>query len=235
MTSVEDAVAVLVITDGRTEYLTECVASLQTAAAGNITERWMYDDTGNPAHRAHLAALYPDWVHINGGPRQGFGGAIDTAWRILAAESTARWVFHVEQDFRFERPVPLGLMADVLDDHPYLMQMALCRQPWSPLEHAAGGVVEAHPQAYVQRYSDDGAAWLEQRLFFTTNPSLYRRELCARGWPAGAQSEGRFTHDLLINGALGVPGQRVRFAYWGVRGAHVWVEHIGHQRVGVGY
>ena len=229
------SVALLVVTDGRDDYLGHCVKSLDQLQGGPITERWMYDDTGDEAYREQLARQYPDFLHINGGPRQGFGGAIRTAWDNLMRRSGAAWVFHIEQDFVFTRPVDLSAMADVMHNRPHLAQIALRRQPWNTLEQAAGGVVEMDPGSYRDCIDNQGRAWLEHRIVFTSNPCLYRRSLTGIGWPASDRSEGRFTHQLLARGTPEAPGPLVRFAYWGARDSGVWVEHIGHRRHGKGY
>ena len=79
-------------------------------------------------------------------------------------------MFHQEQDFTFNEPVELNRMAQVLDRNPHLMQMAMRRQPWNPIEEAAGGIVESDPDAYLE-VSDGLSTWLEHRKFFTTNRS----------------------------------------------------------------
>ena len=227
-------IALLVVTDGRDDYLEAAVCSAGASLIGQVTERWMYDDTGDDAYRASLRRLYPQFRHIDAGPRQGFGGAIRAAWSRIAAESEARFVFHLEQDFTFNEPVDLDEMATVLDLHPHLVQLALRRQPWNDHERAAGGIVEQHPDAY-EDFHWQGRHWLEHRLFFTTNPSLYRMSLCSTRWPEGGNSEGHYTHQLLQGGSPEVPGEQVRFGYWGTRSSEPWVHHIGHQRAGVGY
>jgi Glycosyl transferase family 2 len=229
------SIAVLVVTDGRDEYLADCVASARDHLTGPISEWWMYDDTGDQDYRAQLADRYPQYTHLNAGPRRGFGGAIQATWATLIRESSAEWIFWLEQDFTFNRDVDLADLAAVLAPRPHLVQMALRRQPWNQAEHAAGGVVEQHPDAYAEHYDGHGRAWLEHRLFWTTNPSLYRRSMCHLGWPAVRQSEGNFTHHLLRAGVPGVPGDQLSFGYWGARDSGAWVEHIGHQRIGVGY
>lgn len=228
-------IALLVITDGRGDYLADCIASLD-ALHGPVTERWMYDDTGDDTYRAKLAATYPQFRHINGGPRQGFAGAIRSAWAQLAEHSAADWVFHLEQDFVLNRPVDLACMVEVLAARPYVAQMALRRQPWNAAERAAGGVVEQHPRDYIDRCDLlTGAEWLEHRLFFTTNPCLYRRSLMSVGWPGGPQSEGHFLRRILTEGTPEAAGVLLRFGYWGSRNDGPWVTHIGHQRAGIGY
>jgi hypothetical protein len=222
------SVALLVMTDGRDGYLGPAVASAAEHLHGSIVEWWMHDDTGDPDQRAALAARYPHFEQVGAGSRRGFDGAIGRAWQVLADRSTADWVFHLEQDFLLRRPVDLDAMAAVLAAHPYLTQMALRRQPWSRPERVSGGVVEMHPEAYTDRADDQGRCWLEHRLFWTTNPSLYPAGLCRRGWPVGPQSEGRFALEVFTD--LGA-----RAGYWGARTDEPWVEHIGHERVGHGY
>jgi hypothetical protein len=232
------SVALLVVTDGRDDYLAHCVASVAERLHGPIIEWWMFDDTGDRAYRARLADRFPRFNHINGGRRQGFGGAIRYAWARLQADSQADFVFHLEQDFVFTRDVALPDMVEVLDEHPHLVQMALRRQAWNPDERAAGGVVQRHPGAFRETSDDRGRCWLEHRLFFTTNPSLYRRSLCAGGWPAGERSEGAFTMRLCEHGTPGPPpvaGADVRFGYWGSLDSGEWVEHIGQSRARRGY
>jgi hypothetical protein len=229
------SIALLVITDGRDAELAATLFSARTALHGPITERWLFDDTGDAEHRAHLKELFPRYQLLGTGPRQGFGGAIRTAWAHLVAHSKAQWVFHLEADFTFTRLVNLADMAAVLTRDPGLVQMALRRQAWNEAEHAAGGVVEQHPTAYTTRIDQAGNTWLEHSLFFTTNPSLYRISLCATGWPHGAHSEGVMTHRLRTLGSPEVPAHWLRFGYWGRRDDPPWVTHIGTTRAGEGY
>lgn len=227
-------VALLVMADGREEYLADTMTSARANLTGPITERWLYDETGDEAYRARLAELYPEFTRIGTGPRRGFAGAIEDAWRILLDRSTATWVFHLEQDFTFNRPLNLAPVISVLEQRPHLVQMALRRQPWNDAERAAGGIVEQHPDWYSDCRAD-GLAWLEQRAFFTTNPSLYRRTLCTTGFHEPPHAEGMFTHRLLREGSPEVRGDAVRFGYWGSRFQVPWVEHIGHVRAGTSY
>lgn len=230
------AIALVIIGDGRDNYLHQCVASLGQLR-GNISEHWMYDDSGDQEYRDFLALRYHHWTHINGGPRQGCAGAFQQVWRQVAQGTKARFIFLIEQDFRFVRPVDLSAMAGLLDERPYLAEVALLRQPWNSEEKRAGGVVEWHPDWYVDKIDEHGRQWLEHRSF-TTNPCLFRRSLLDVSWPdsqPGAYSEGLFSHHIHTDGTPEVPGDQVRCAYWGARGSGIWTEHIGHQRIGTGY
>jgi hypothetical protein len=236
-------VALLVITDGRFEYIRDTINSFNDQVSGPVTERWLYDDSGAANHRRWLSDAFPDFRliwHREG--RQGFGGAIRAAWERLRADSTAEHIFHLEDDFTFDQPIDLGAMAGVLHMNPHIVQVALRRQPWNDAEREAGGVVELHPDAFVDRnvWGLHFTSWgaedprlhpiLEHTLFWTTNPSLYRRSLIqTEGWPTGSRSEGRFTANIRARH----PGWR--FAYWGARDSGEWVFHTGNERAGVGY
>lgn len=227
-------IVLLVITDGRHDCLRRTLDTASEFLVGPITERVMFDDTGDENYRRQLRSEFPDFTHLGEPTRQGFGGAIRAAWRHVVS-TPGRFVFHVEGDFAFTRPIDLASMARLLDARPKLVQLALRRQPWNDDERAAGGIVEQHPESYSE-HEWDGAYWLEHRRFFTTNPSLYRRSLCLEEWPEGPNSEGRFTHQLLNSGTVvGIPGDAIRFGFWGARNSGEWVTHIGHERVGIGY
>lgn len=221
-------IALLVITDGRPDYLPRTIASARDQLAGDITERWLYDDSGDLEHRRALASEYPDFRvfgHKRG--RQGFGGAIRAAWDHLDGRTGADFIFHLEDDFTFNRPVDLDRLGRLLMRHPRIAQVALRRQPWNVHERTAGGVVELHPDWFVDAFDDDDE-WLEHVAFWTTNPSLYRRTLIRSvQWPAGRRSEGMFTQEMRARGAV--------FAYYGARDSGEWVTHIGEERNGVGY
>ncbi len=214
------------MTDGRVGCLTETIESAREHLVGEVTAKVIHDDTGDEAYRDYLRGAFPDFEVIGQPTRQGFGGAIRSAWAHLRTRPE-RSVFHLEDDFTFNEPVDLVLMQRVLDRNPQLVQLALRRQPWNDDERAAGGIIEQHPDDYVD-CSDGVSHWLEHRRFFTTNPSIYRRSLIEKGWPAGKNSEGVFTRQLL-------DGPGVRFAYWGRRTDPPKVEHIGEHRTGTGY
>jgi hypothetical protein len=231
----EPMIAVMIITDGRRDYIARTIASAANRLRGPIGEWWIYDDSGDPANRAWLAEMWPNMRHISHTDgRQGFGGAIRYAWNTLREQSACDHVFHLEDDFTFNREIPLDDMAEILAQHPELAQLALRRQAWNSEERAAGGVVEVRPDEFSQtsRWLRDGHVvdWLEHRLFWTTNPALFRRDLLDRfEWPDAMHSEGLFTREILA------ADSENRFGYWGGRDSGEWVHHIGENRIGTGY
>lgn len=232
-----DQIAVLVITDGRDDTLDQTLTSAVRLLTGNVIEWWLWDDTGDNMHRAMLAASYPSIEHIASGPRLGAAGAVQAAWRILAEASSADYIFHLEDDFTFTRPIDLNDLTRLLNDRPWLAQVALRRGPVNDAEHAAGGVIEQHPDWYTDRHDRTadgrGRHWLEHRAYWTNNPCLYRRSLLTAGWPGhvhGRYSEDTFHQRLMVRGTPEAHGVDVAYAYWGARDSGVWTEHIGAHR-----
>lgn len=230
-------IAACILTNGRLDALDQTITSFEDRHRGPVTTRIIWDDTGVYEHFQYLSLAYPDWLvtrSVNGA--EGFGGAMRSAWKWLDEHTTEPYVWWSEDDFRYEKPVPLDAMTTTLNAAPHLAQLALRRQAWNAEEIEAGGVVEANPDAYTERRAGGDHTWLEHRLFWTTNPSLFRRQLLAGGWADDPHSEGRYTHRLLGEGLpWGVPGHEVRFGYWGSRRSTPAVQHIGVERVGFGY
>lgn len=198
------SIAFLLISDGREEYRERTLASAKE----------MFPE---PDH----------FIEIDDSDHElGFAGAIQAGWERVI-ETEAEWVIHCEQDFTFNRPIPLDRMIAVLKRHPHIAQMSLKRQAWSPAESLAGGFVELNPDAYSQ-HVDQGDIFTTHRVCFTTNPSVYPAALCHQGWPQVENSEGIFTHRLLED-------PEARFGIWGGKLDEPLVEHIGAERAGLGY
>lgn len=224
-------IALLVMTDGRNTVfptIQSALSHLYCSEPGSLCEFWINDDTGSVAHADLLNAEFPDFNVISSPGRSGFGGAIRNAWDVLRDNSEADFIFHLEDDFLFNRRIDLTKMCNVLDHHGYLVNLALRRQPWNPEEQAAGGIVELWPHEYVD-CTDGEEHWLEHRLFFTTNPGVYRRSLMFAGWPSEPSNTERLFSEKLLQDPY------IRFGYYGSRDSGEAVSHIGHTRNGTGY
>lgn len=220
-------IALLVMTDGRTEYIKQTILSAKCMLNGPITEYWMHDDSGDEGHRQWLRSQFPAFTHIGTGPRRGFGGAYNFAWKTLAIRSKTSFIFGLEDDFTFNWEVPLEAMAQVLVKNPHVYQMALRRQAWNSEEIKAGGVIERWPDDF-EEIEQDGLVWLEHRRWYTTNPNLYRRSLLEREWPTDKDAEGHFGIKLFLD-------PLAKCGYWGRKIDAPWVNHIGIERTRNGW
>lgn len=217
-------IALLVITDGRKEYIHKTIESASLNLEGPMGPMFMFDDSGEELHRRWLRINFPNFELIYKPIRQGAGGAINSAWEHIK-QYDFDYVFHLEDDFTFNRKIPLNDMIRVLENNSNVFQMALRRQAWNNNEIEAGGVIEQWPDKFHQQ---DG--WISHRMFFTTNPSVYRKLLIeTRDYPDIKDSEGHFTVSIKESDPDNL------FGYWGQKTDAPWVTHIGSLRKGSMY
>lgn len=212
-------IALVVVTDGRREYLEQMLATLNRV--DGIDYRAAVDDSGDPDYAKWLDSLDFDVV-LHHPHRLGLAAAAQDAW-TLATRSGADHLFHVEEDFTFSERIPLPRMATLLDRRPHLAQLVLKRQPWSIEEKQAGGQIEcaeAQGRTFDEKVSDLGT-WVEHRHLFSFNPSLIPARVFARDWPPILEAD--VTETLYAEPDL-------RFAYWGAKNAPPLCEHIGVHR-----
>jgi hypothetical protein len=229
-------IPVIVLTNGRPECISKTIPSTAEHLSG-ASPMVIVDDSGDP--------VYGQWLadEFIGGPldgkvlhlpaEHGYWRAMRAVWsyaRHLLDYVGATSLFFLEDDFVFHERIDVAELAEVLDGHPYLTQIALLRQPWFGNEHEHGGLIPAL-EAQGQRFTEvtDGTHhWIEHRACFTGNPSLIPARTFQKDWPEGAWSEAQFGRRLFAD-------PEARGAYWGRRTDRPRVEHIGHQRVGTEY
>lgn len=214
-------IALLIITDGRRQYIQDTIRSASMNLKGSFGPLFIYDDSGDGYNHEWLRNNFPSFTLLWNHNRLGAGGAINAAWQQLRTYDID-YIFHLEDDFTFNREIPVNDMAKVLEDNPHVYQMALRRQAWSSEEVKAGGVIERWPENFVQQ---DG--WISHRMFFTNNPNIYRKSLIeTRAYPNVKESEGHFSLSILNS------DPKAQFGYWGQKTDLPWVEHIGVLRKG---
>jgi hypothetical protein len=206
----------------RSGYIRESLASLTRNVSGPIVQRVLYSDWG-PEHRDTLDALASESGFYVVGPKAhlGYTGAMQALWTYLDRRAQGSYVFSVEDDFLYDRPVDLNSMIEALAADRHLVQMALLRGPYYPREIEAGSVLASLKTPVEQR---DG--YVVHRDHFTANPSLFRRSLVKTPWPSGSSSERLFGDRVLRE-------REARFAYWG--DGTPWISHIGAVRASTAY
>jgi hypothetical protein len=199
--------ALMVITDGRWDYLQRTLESAAVALDWPWHQKILVDDSGEEK------GFSPDgFEFVKNTPRRGLAGAIQSGWDAL--DKDIDYVFHLEDDFIFPDLVDIELMIEILEYEPELAQVALLRQPWSPEEQQAGGIYSIEPERFKQKYG-----FVQQSHLFTFNPCLYPIGV-ARDYQAGLEAE--LTADLLADDW--------RFGYLGELGDDPKTIHIGIRR-----
>lgn len=223
------------LTHGPTDFLHRTIASFrEMVTPAPESSLLVIDRPGND----WAIAEYPQapgrlpWAYTTL-PAVGFCQATGIGWKAAAA-GTSRYVFWLEHDFEFVRPINLELLAFPLDYDPSIAQVSLMRNAVNVEEHKAGGLYELRRAAYKNYGADleiGGQrayhSWLLHDAYFTTNPSLMTRRFMAENpWMSFVpECEGRFGIDLRERG--------YKFAAWGQ--GEPWVKHIGDRGPGHGY
>lgn len=215
--------ALLVITDGRPTLDRTLTSAAEMVLLDRFPWSVMVDDSQNPEWASRLDDLYGERFLVHHAPTKlGFSGAIQKGWQLIP--SGVQFVFHLEDDWEFLRPVPVDVMTGVLFRHQHLAQMALVRDAVSRPERRAGGLLEAHPPGTFVSVTDGVSRWMEHDRWFTTNPSVYPRHVWESGWPNPPDSERKMTDRLRLSGFT--------FGYWGEIEDGPWVRHIGKRSTG---
>ena len=235
-------ITLLIFTHGRDLCLKQTLESFADNVKGPITDVVINDDSPEPRDLS-IFEYFPRETTVtylrSGGV--GFGRAINKTWNFVKGNIHRPFIFHLEDDFTFNEEIDLWQMMGILDYNPNLVQLALMRQPYNDVEMAAGSLYELHRDSFesvTNTYLYPGGfhlpiegqdKWVEHDMWFTTNPSLYRRELVQEfEWPICDHSEGFMSFELVRKG--------FKFGYLGTTEDPPKVTHIGNDRMGgIGY
>ena len=215
--------ALLIVGNGRAEYLTQAVTAARDNILVPIKHRVMVNDWANADYMAWLDERYPDFEIIHTGG-VGMAGAVQAGWTATMDED---YTIHLEEDMVLTRKLPIAEAATVLHTHPMtIAQMAFRREPWwgSPEEVEHGDQLKA---IIAQ------ASWHEVKrgytlhnFLFTLNPCLIPRQVINMGWPSGPLgigNESGKTAQCLASGMV--------FGSWGSPDdGHTYARHIGENR-----
>jgi hypothetical protein len=218
------------LTHGDAPHLDDTVESFAAMVTPKPTGLVCHVD--GPGRQPPWGALGPWETEV--APRQeGFCRATRHLWSRAVRYAVANgdhYVFWLENDFRFDRPVDVRDMQLALGVGHYA-QISLMRQAVNAAEVEAGGVLEALDEPLrgtcrLTQADREPVDWVEHAAYFTTNPSLMTVEWMLRHpWPgATRECEGRYGLMLREQGYL--------FAVLG--DGTPWVTHLG-ERAGRGY
>lgn len=224
------SIALVVITDGRGQYLEPTLASAEQQLIGEFSPALIVDDSGDSQYGEWLEAKFRGFWHFHHDQRAGFAAAIRSAWEHALEDEDVTHVFHLEEDFTFNEEVNVEVLSTLLACEPHLAQVSLKRQPVNMTEEAAGGFIQTDPDSYTDCGSllkdldaDESTAlyWVEHNVTFTTNPSLIPRKVIELAL-GGETTEGGISASCREAG--------LTFAIFGSKADAPRVQHIGSDR-----
>ena len=169
----------LVVTScGRFDLLEETLASLEAAEPGGFARRIIVEDSADPKMAERIRARFPEYDLLFNEPNIGQMRSIDRAY----SEVRTPYVFHCEDDWRFETGGFLQPCCEVLESQPEIavacvrkvMELApRYRERLQPLDGRAD-VLRMPPDAHPEWFG------------YSFNPSLVRLETFKRYGPFAA-------------------------------------------------
>jgi hypothetical protein len=209
----------------RREYLLQSIASLNENVTGPIVQRVVYSDWGREIDMELAGLVEPFGFYVAGPQRHlGYTQNMQQMWRYLGKRARGSHIFQAEDDFLYTRPVDLGAMLGVLEQHPDVAQITLLREAFYEREFEKGTIL-GWPLAEFTSSGNNGTSMLTHRLFWSQNPSLFRKSITDTAWPLEDSSERIFGNILTKKGK--------RFALWG--DGEPYLRHIGSVRAGESY
>lgn len=209
-------ISLVVITDGRQSCIEQTIDRFNELINYDFFEKLIINDSGDPRYHEFLVNRFPQFNVISHEQRRGLAGAVQSAWDSVSKESD--YVFHLEDDFVFNKSIDISHLAFLLRKNPHLVQMALVRAPVNPPEEEVGGFVFQHLADYSQKED-----LFEHGRLFTLNPSLYPMSTVKMGWPDhGGESE--------FTSKVHTIDKDYRFGFYGNIYDPPLVTHIGGRR-----
>lgn len=209
-------ISLIVITDGRQSCIEQTIDKFTEIIDDIFFEKLIINDSGDVRYHEFLSNRFPNFKIVSHEVRRGLAGAVQSAWSSVSLDSD--YVFHLEDDFLFNKKIDILDMIRILKNNPHLVQLALVRAPVNPPEEEVGGFVFQHLEDYSQKEN-----YFEHSRLFTLNPCVYPMSTIDIGWPDhGGESE--FTSKVhLIN-------QNLKFGFYGDIYDKPLVTHIGGRR-----
>ena len=209
-------ISLVVITDGRQSCIEQTIERFNEIINYSFFEKLIINDSGDPRYHDFLVNRFPEFDVVSHEQRRGLAGAVQSAWSSVNPE--VDYVFHLEDDFVFNKSIDIAHMSFLLRTNPQLVQMALVRASVNPPEEEVGGFVFQHLEDYSQKED-----YFQHGRLFTLNPCLYPMSTVKMGWPDhGGESE--FTtkvHSI---------DKDYRFGFYGNIYDEPLVTHIGGRR-----
>lgn len=207
-------VTLLIVTDGRGDYLARTWESAQANLKYDWHEIVVVDDSASNGHSVAVSMLTRADHVLRHKTKRGGAAAIRTAWEYLRTTDTD-YIFHLEDDFIFPEPIAVADLVRALETNPTTLNVVLRRQPWG----GEGGRGPLEGLAYVPPV--EGPPLVHHTRGFWLNPCIYRRNLTEREWPEHGH-EHHFTTPLIAEG--------YDFAFYGTLDDPPRCHHIGEHR-----
>lgn len=213
-------ILVAIVSAGRASYLKQTWASFEK----NVKFSQPYDliaiDDFPDTETYQFLSTLPTTKKILHAVNYGLGQSIN---ELIQEAKNYDYIFHLEDDFLFNREVSVDRMIEILENEEKMVQLRLVRQPVYPMEIEANSCITPHGFKWEQQ-SDYIKVWCG----WSFNPNLAKAKWYTKVGTVPLQKvEVCFSQaiykDLDDSYYVGCPGQVTDSS---------WITHIGEHRKG---
>lgn len=178
-------IALVVVTDGRREFIPQAIASIYENVQGINGPRVMVNDAAeDPQYGYDIVDKFgPDFRYFHHPVRRGLAFGIRQGWSAAIENPAVRYIWHHEDDYVVPDPIDLNELAQALNSAPTLAELTLKRDPYSSEEAAAGDYMKVGSHHYEDAKTPNGFEYVRHDQIFFSQPSLIPRavaEACIR-------------------------------------------------------
>jgi hypothetical protein len=227
---VEKEITWITLTDGRKDLIKQTIPCWEKNLSGNFSNKIIIDDSGDSDYRSWLKKTFKGFEIVPvDKDRAGYVNAMKKVFSV-AKEANSPYVFHLEDDFLIKKEFDLNNFVSVLDQNARLVQMAFLRDPWYENEIRDGGTLRTLVKGgkRISRAKNKDFQWMEHRIFWTCNPSVYPLRITENEWPDRKHSEFYFGRSLFKD-------KNNRSGMWGGWSDKPLVTHTGSYQKGINY
>lgn len=218
-------IVVLVINDGRNDYLEQTLKSFKKNVVMPPEAEvftLLIDDMPEGRNENEIQDIVKKYEinkAILNEENLGINAVVQLAWQAISVLKPD-YIFHQENDFVYNHTIDVQRMISALECNQRIGQVALRRQPWFEDELKANTLYK--DLNYYRAVNIAGHELVFQKEYFTHNPCIYRAKHAVQ---IHGYNEYAYAKYLLKNGIM-------TFAYMGKLDTPPHVTHIGYIKKG---
>ena len=225
-------VCLFILGNGRDGYLERTIDSWEHNLVGNVTNKIIFDDSGNQEYRAWLNEKFGDRFTIVPVSEESVGQvkAISFAFDYIK-NIDADYILEIEEDWMLFRELDLNKIIRVMEKNSNIIQMRIPRTIWYAEYHyldlVAGSLLRHHKSipGTRSRYVGKSNRWFSWRgefYFWSHNPSLFKKKIVYENYlEHDVDHEYHFGLDLFKKYPRAVVG------FWAKNDYDAYITHIG--------
>jgi hypothetical protein len=215
-----------VLGNGRKGYIERTIASWKENLVEEPKYKVIFDDSGDPGHRAWLNEKFGDSfdiVAISNNP-VGQGNAINFIFNYIK-ELDCDYIIQLEEDWMLNRELSVAKIIEVLEDNPDILQMRIPRVIWysgvTTEDMRYGSNILRYmnlPDISYELVNNEYYKMSTKNYFWSHNPSIFNKKITNEPYTSDERNFGLHLLKKYPNS---------NFGFWAKNPYDAYITHIG--------